>query len=211
MSLAAPDDHDDEEEPAEAAEADAEKTEEPADLDGDEEAHQPSLDEDGGDDADDADDEAYLEWADEWSVHEDGTLPLREAVEENGRMHLNAAQQWQLEEVKEEIEALREENRNGNENGQAQLSRSGGDRRGGPRSRRDEREEKSGEEDVPLPSGKLVFEFVLIVLVAYGGWRWWQGRRQSKNGQNGESGKEEKKQSGGGRSNGPPLVEYNGQ
>jgi len=33
-----------------------------------------------------------------------------------------------------------EQNRNGNENGQAQLSRPGGDRRGGPRNRRDERE-----------------------------------------------------------------------
>jgi len=113
MSLAAPDDHDDEEEPAEAAEADAEETEEPADLDGDGEAHQPSLDEDGGDDADadaDADDEVYLEWADEYGVHEDGTLPLHEAVEENGRIYLNAANEWQLEDVKEEIEALREEN-----------------------------------------------------------------------------------------------------
>ena len=111
MSIAAPDDHDDEEESAEAAEADAEEPENPADLDGAEEEGQDSLDEDDvAGEAAAPGDEVYLEWADEWGIHDDGTLPLDEAVEENGRIFLTAATDWQLEDVKEEIEDLREEN-----------------------------------------------------------------------------------------------------
>lgn len=86
-----------------ADEADADETEDPADLDASEEEAQSSLDEDSDTD------EVYLEWADEYGVHEDGTLPLREAVEENGRIFLNAANEWQLEDAQEEIEGLRGE------------------------------------------------------------------------------------------------------
>lgn len=57
-------------------------------------------------------DDVYLEWADDWGIHDEGEVSPREAIEENARILRNTNQDlWKaVDELREDVEVLREEN-----------------------------------------------------------------------------------------------------